>query len=300
MARSVATIKAKMLADIQADSTLSSLLTSPSLTAIYNLWCYIVASAINLFEQVQDAYITQAENIALKTPPGSPLWIQNQVFKYQYDASGAPATNVVVITDFSVGYATVDPTYNIVTLCSVTTATNGLVNVKVAQGDSTSGYSAISGTALTQLDGYLNEVIGAGIYHNVISLDSDFVAVYGDVYYQNGYAGVIQSNVELAIKAYLDSISISDSTNSKPVNYTGQLKVSGLIDAILNAEGVTDFNLSKILGRANSTAFGSATVVYDLSNSVNLRTYEMAAGYAVEETTSGATWGDTLTYSAAS
>lgn len=299
MARSVSDIKNKMLADIQSDSTLSSKLTSPSLTAIYNLWCYIVASATNLFEQVMDSYISSAESQALKTPAGSPKWIQNLVFKYQYDASGDPATNVVVINpDFSVGYATTNSTFNIVTLCSVSTAANGLVNIKAAQGNSVSGYSAITGTAKTQLDGYLTEVIGAGIYHNLISQDADFIAIYGSVYYQNGYAGVIQANVESALKAYLDSISISDNTGNKPVNYTGQLKTSEVIDAILNAEGVVDFNLTKILCRDYSTAFGSATVLYDLTNGVNNRVYSTAAGYAIEETTTSNTWADTITYSA--
>jgi hypothetical protein len=300
MARSVQTIKDKMLADIQADTTLGSILTSPSLTAIYNLWCYIIASAINLFEQVQDLYISNAEAIALKTPPGSPKWIQNQVFNYQYDSSGSPSTNVVVINpDFSVGYATKNTAFNIVTLCSVTTAANGLVNIKAAQGNSTTGYSAITGTAKTQLDGFLTEVIGAGIYHNLISQDGDYIAIYGSVYYQNGYAGIIQSNVETALKSYLDSISISDNTGNKPVNYTGQIKVSEVIDAVLNADGVVDFNLAKIVCRNYSTSLPLGTVVYELTSGINARFYDTAAGYARQETTSSNTWADTITYSAA-
>lgn len=299
MARSVATIKAKMLADIQADPTLSALLTSPSLTAIYNLWCYIFSSASNLNEQVQDQYIVTAETIALKTPPASPKWIQNQVFNYQYDASGAAATNVVVINpDFSVGYATKDSSYNIVTLCSVGTAANGLINIKVAQGDATAGYSAVTGTAKTQLDGFLTEVLPAGIYHNLISQDADEIAIYGNVYFQNGYSGIIQSNVEAALKNYLNSISISNSSGSQPVNYMGQIKVAEVVEAVLSAEGVTDFKLDKILCRDYSTAFASATVIYDLTGAVNQRLYDTGAGYAIQETTSGATWADTLTYSA--
>ncbi|CAB4126863.1 hypothetical protein UFOVP87_21 [uncultured Caudovirales phage] len=299
MARTVQTIKAKMLADIAADATLSSKLTSPSMTAIYNLWCYIVASAINLFEQVQDLYITNAESLALKTPPATPLWIQNQVFNYQYDSSGLPATNVVVInSDFSVGYATKDSTFNIVSLCSVNTATNNLINIKVAQGNSTTGYSAITGTARTQLNGFLTEILPAGINHNLISQDADYLAIYGSVYYQNGYAGVIQSNVRTAIKNYIDSISISNSSGSQSVNYTGIVKVSEIENAILNADGVTDVNLTKILGRSHGTAFTSATVTYDLSAGVNGRFYLTSAGYVVEEVTASNTWNDTLTYTA--
>ena len=179
-----------MLADIQADSTLNTKLTSPSLTAVYNLWCFIVASAINLFEQIQDAYIITAEVVALQTPPATALWIQNQVFNYQYDSSGIPATNVIVINpDFSVGYATKNAIFNIVTLCSVNTLPNNKVQVKVAQGTLTTGFTAVTGTAFTQLDGALTQILPAGITHNLVSQSADLVAVYGTVYYQNGFAG---------------------------------------------------------------------------------------------------------------
>jgi hypothetical protein len=289
-----------MLADIAADPTLSSKLTSPSLTAIYNLWCYIVASAINLFEQVQDLYIINAESLALKTPPATPLWIQNQVFNYQYDSSGSPATNVVVINaDYSVGYATKNTAFNIVTLCSVNTLPNNKVQVKAAQGTLTAGYSAITGTALTQLDGFLTEILPAGISHNLISQSADYIAVYGTIYYQNGYAGVIKSNVTTALKAYIDSISISNTSGSQSVNYTGAIKVASIESAILGAEGVLDINITRITARPNATAFSASTVVYDLVSGVNNRQYNTAAGYAIAETTTSNTWNDTLIYSAA-
>lgn len=300
MARSVATIKANMLADIAADSTLNTKLTSSSLTAIYNLWCYIVASAINLFEQVQDKYIATAEATALKTPPATPLWIQNQIFNYQYDSSGAPATNVVVInSDFSVGYATKNTAYNIVTLCSVSnTLTNGLVAVKVAKGSLTAGYSKITGTALTQLDGFLSTILPAGINHSLVSLDTDYISVVGTIYYKNGYAGVVKANVVASIKAYLDSISISNVSGNQSVNYTGIVKVSEIENAILKTEGVSDVNISSIYGRANTVAFASSTLFYDLATGINQRTYNCASGYASQDTTPH-DWLTTLTFTAA-
>ena len=299
MARTVATIKAKMLADVSADTTLNTKLTSPSLTAIYNMWCYIQASAINLFEQVQDLYITDAESLALKTPPATPLWIQNQVFNYQYDSSGAPATNVIVINpDFSVGYATKDTKFNIVTLCSVNTLPNNKVQVKVAQGSLTAGYSAVTGTALTQLNGALTEILPAGISHVLISQSADLIAIYGTVYFINGFSGVVQNNVNTAIKVYIDSISISNTSGSQSVNYTGQIKVASIESAILNTEGVIDVKITKILVRDYATSFATAQVLYDLSLGINNRQYNTKAGYAIQETTSLNTWNDTLIYSA--
>ena len=286
-----------MIADIKADSTLSTLLTSASLTAIYNLWCYIIASAINLFEQIQDLYIMNAEIIALKTPPATALWIQNQVFNYQYDVSGASATNVIVINpDYSVGYATKNTAFNLVTLCSVNTLPNNTVSVKVAQG-SVSGYSAISGTPLTQLDGVLTQILPAGIVHTLNSYNTDYVAIYGTIYYKNGYAGVIKPNVNIAIKKYIDSISIAGVNSTIPVGYQGIIKVASIEDAILNTEGVSDINITKITCRANTTAFGSSVVVFDLVNGINNRFYTTLSGYASQEPATN-DWSTTLIYSA--
>ena len=299
MARTVAVIKAKMLADITSDTTLNSKLTSPSLTAIYNLWCYIVASAINLFEQVQDLYIVTAEALALKTPPATPLWIQNQMFNYQYDSSGSASTNVIVInTDFSVGYAVKNALFNIITLCSVRTLPNNKIEVKVAKGTAIGGYSAITGGAFTQLNGALTEILPAGISAVVISQPADYLAIYGTIYYINGYAGVIKANVNASIKAYVDSISISNVSGNQSVNYTGNIKVASIEAVILATEGVSDINITKITARPNATAFASSTTVYDLSLGINNRKYNTAAGYAVQETTPSNTWSDTLIYSA--
>ena len=299
MARSIATIKNKMLSDIASDATLSSKLTSPSLTAVYNLWCYIVSSAINLFEQVQDLYIINATSLALKTPPATALWIQNQVFNYQYDASGISATNVVVINpDFSVGYATKNPLFNVVTLCSVTTQPNNSIQVKAASGSSIIGYNALTSPQITQLDGFLTQILPAGIQHTLISQSADNVAIYGTIYYQNGFAGVIQANVNSALKAYINSISISNTSNNQAVNYTGAIKVSGIETAISLVPGVLDFNITKITARDYATPFANSQIVYNLATGTNNRKYLTKAGYAVQETTSGNTWSDTLTYSA--
>jgi hypothetical protein len=50
MARSIATIKQQIINAKNADPILSEKLTSTSQTAIWNLWAYITAVAINLHE----------------------------------------------------------------------------------------------------------------------------------------------------------------------------------------------------------------------------------------------------------
>lgn len=300
MARSINDIFNKMKSDMQADPTLSPVLTSTSLTAIWRLIMQIFARAANLLEQVWDVYQSSLEQSAAQTPAGNPIWVQNQAFMYQYDPSGSSATNVLtILPGGALGYSTVDTTFRIVTRCAVVTDANNSVLIKVAQGDTSTGLSAISGTAFTQLDDYFTAKMPAGINHTVISDVGDKILVKGTVYFKPGYANSIKTNVEAAIKSYLDNIAISAVDSSTPVNYKGTVKVTEIIDAIKNTEGVDDFDLDILAGRRDSTLFANRTVFYDLANGINNREYEMYAGYGVQETTGGSTWSDLITYASA-
>ncbi len=63
MARTVQQIKQQMLDAKNADPTLSAL-TSTSQTAKWNLYYFIVASCIAIFEQLQDLFKSDLEAIA--------------------------------------------------------------------------------------------------------------------------------------------------------------------------------------------------------------------------------------------
>lgn len=297
MARSTATIKQNIMNSIAADPILSPLLTSTSLTAIYGLFAYIIAAVQNLFEQVWDNYLLQLESYANKSPGGSAPWIQQQAFIYQYDPSGAPATNTLsIIANGAVGYATVDESFRIVTRCAVNTTGSNEVTVKVAQSDSP---APISGLAFTQLDSYLTAKIPAGVNHTLISLDSDKIYIKGTVYFKPGFGGVAQTNVEAALNAFLKTLSIAAVGSTTPVNYDGIIKVADIIDVIKTTDGIDDFKLDELKCRANATAFASTTTVYDLLNAINNRSYIMAAGYGVAEDTPTYTWADTISYTSA-
>ena len=82
MARSISQIKQSMLDAKNADSTLSAL-TSTSQTAKWNLYYFIVASCIAIFEQLQDLFKTDLEAIASTAAPSTPQWTRNKVLKYQ-------------------------------------------------------------------------------------------------------------------------------------------------------------------------------------------------------------------------
>ena len=64
MARSVSLIQQQMLDNIAADATLSTLLTSTSKRAVYRLFTFIVAVAINALEQLIDIFTASVEATA--------------------------------------------------------------------------------------------------------------------------------------------------------------------------------------------------------------------------------------------
>ncbi len=299
MARTVSQIKAQLYAELANQQTLGNLtdLNSPSMAAIYKTWFFIQAVAMAFTDQLWDAYKLSIEQYAASTPPASPLWVQSKVFLYQYDSSGITNTNVVtILSDFSIGYLTINPLFNIITRCSIVTTANNTVAVTVAQSEPP---AIITGTAFTQLDSYLTQILPAGINHSLFSGNSDKLAIFATVYYLPGFGGVIQANVEAALNNYLDNISIASPTNGRPVNYKGLIKVSEIENAILLCEGVGDVLITKIVCRADTTLFANGTVIYDLSANVNLRQYTTVAGYAVEETTPTYDWGIQITYTPA-
>lgn len=281
MARSIAIIKAQILAAVQAEAALAGL-TSPSQTALYTSWIFIQAVTINLFEQVQDVYKAALEALLAKSFAATPLWIQDQTFKFQY-SSTIPQV-VQVLSDGTAGYPIVDASLRIISQCSVGTDFNNKILVKVATG---SPPGPVGATPLGQLQGYLTAKLPAGLLCTATSGDADKLSITADVYYDGQYSG-IQELVELAITNYLANI---------PFN--GLVRVSQLENAILEVLGgiaVLDVKINTVKCRADITAFGSATLIYDLATGVNIKEWPTVTGYIVEETTVGYLFADTITY----
>ena len=284
MARSINTIKQQMLDAKAADSNLNGL-TSNSKTAIWLLWCYIVAACINIFEQLLDAYKIEIENIADTAIPGTNKWVQDRTFRFQYDSTIPQILEVN--DDLTLSYPIVDDTKKIVKRCSVTTGTNKIVSIKVAKATSATDDTPtqLNTPEYNSLVGYWELVGFAGVTYNVINKVSDKISITATLYYQGQYASTVQNDVENAIKNYMASIP-----------FDGKFRVSQLEDTIQSVVGVNDYKIEKITGRDNNTVYASATKVYDLSTGINILSYQMVAGYCVEEDTVNYTFADTITY----
>lgn len=278
MARQISEIQQQMLDNIAAETTLGSLLTSTSKRAIYRLFTYIVAVAINALEQLIDIFSASVEATAAAAAPATPAWLQAQIFNFQY----SPTTpQVVQLINFAPAYPVVDETLRIVSRCSVTTNLSSQVVIKVATGEPP---AALSAPQLAALQSYLNEIGIAGVVYNVISEASDKLYVQANIFYQGQYSAVIKANVIQAIDNYLAAL---------PFN--GQVKITDLEDAITGVEGVTDVVLVNVRARANGTAFASGSYMVQNQQTIS-RLWNTVAGYMVGETTGGNTLQDSLTF----
>lgn len=276
MARTIAVIKAQILASVAADSDLA-VLTSQSQTAYWRLWCYIQAVAINLFEQIIDLFTIEIETLIASNVPATVPWIRAEVLLFQYSAANPQV--VQINDDFSVGYATVDETLQIISNCAVVPKNNGQIDIKVATD---SPPTQLSAPQVVALSAYIDDILPAGALYNVVNAAADTLRIDGTIYYNGQYNGTIQADVEAALAIFMASL---------PFN--GVIKVTDIIQALLDVAGVTDVNLSQI------TVVGDNGVTTNLilASTEVVRSVQTYSGYVIEDV--GNPFSTTITYAVA-
>lgn len=279
MARSTAQIKSQMIAQKNAEAALAGL-TSTSTTAMWNLYIFLMASAIAIFEQILDVFKSENEAVAAAAKVGAPRFIRKKVLEFQYD--GTTPQVAQFNPDYTVTYPIITEQFKILTRCSVSTTISRKYLVKVAKSEPPVPISGSEKTALTDYIGLFN---GAGLAYEVVSTDSDKIEVVGSIYYDGQYNAVIAGLVKAAINTYLANI-----------DFDGTLSIQALTDAIKAVNGVFDVRLETVRVRQNATPYVDGIEIYSLANAINTVTYNTFAGYIEEETESGHTFADTLTF----
>lgn len=278
MARAISLIQQQMLDNIAADAVLSTLLTSTSKRAIYRLYTYIIAVAINALENLIDIFKASVETTAAAASPATPTWLQAQILKFQYSAT---VPQVIQLINFAPAYTIVDTTLQIISRCSVTTNLSNSVIIKVATGTTP---AALTAPQLSALQSYVNTIGIAGVIYNCTSTAADRLYIQASIYYQGQYSSVIQSNVITAINTFLSVI---------PFN--GQMKLSDLENAIKAVQGVNDVVFVNVKARDNGTALASASFLVQ-SQQIIGRLWSTIAGYMIVEDTAGQDPANTLTF----
>lgn len=277
MARTIDNIQQQIIDAKNATADLSGL-TSDSRRANWYLWTRLVATIIAFFEQMLDVFKSEIETIVSVGAPSTPQWIQDRVFKFQYDAINP---QILEIIDLVPQYPSINTDLQIVTRCSVKTNFSNNVNVKVAKGTTP---EPLDVSELSALQRYLTIIGVAGINYQAQSLYSDKLMVNASIYYNGQYSAIISDNVQLAITNYLSNIP-----------FDGQVIISDLEGAIKAVGGVNDVVLNEVYARANVTAYVDATKLVTESQLL-LRNWNTIAGYIVPETELTHTLADTLTY----
>ncbi len=280
MARTVAEIQAQIIAEKNAQSDLAGL-DSTSNRAIWRLWTFITATCIAILEQIMDLYQTNIEAVVARSAGASTLWVQDKLFKFQFDAADP---QIIQLIDTVPQYPVVDATKRIITACSVTTDINNVVNIKVAKS---SPYEALTTNEKNAAQAYINTIGAAGITYNVTSLDADRLYIDADIYYQGQYSAVISDSVIATLNEYMQNLSI--------VNFNGSLKMSDLEAVIRNVVGVNDVVLNNVRGRADSVVFAAGTD-YILNTAIQNRLFSPVAGYMIQEDTATKTFADSLNF----
>jgi len=285
MARSIAEIKNQMLAEKANQPALDNLNTN-SQVSIWGLLFYLVAYGINLFEQLLDLFSTTQSQLALSAVVGTDFWVQKKTFEFQYDAINVQFL-VLNTSTLSVGYPVINPLYQIITRCSVKSIGQGICNIKVAKGTTPVALSALEKTSL---ENYWNPNISnaygfAGVNYVIISEEADELEIVGNVFFNGQFSSVISANVITALNTYLSNLP-----------FDGNISINAIEDAIQAVTGVNQVKLTFVRLRRNAEAYGSGTTIFSLAGGINLVTLGSFAGYAIQETTSGHTFTDTLTF----
>lgn len=284
MARSVAEINevlVKALVDNMAaiGITLDPLLWSKR--NLFRLICYTVAIGQALLEQLQDVYLAKVEEVQSKSAAASALWLQDAMFKFQYDAINP---QILQIIDNVPQYPVVDETLRIITACSVKSNLSNQVKLKVAKGDP---FVALNALELAAAQSYVDYKGAAGVTYIVSSGNADKLYIEATIWYQGQYAAVIQTNIITAINDYLQTLSKQ--------NFDGSLKMVDLDVLIRSQPGVNDVLLVNVRARKDADVFADGTDLI-LSQTVISRLWNTDAGYIVEEDTAGKTFTDSLTF----
>ena len=278
MANSIQNIQNQILATVASEPALSGL-TSPSQTSIYNLWSFVTATAINVEENLWDNFQGNLETQIAAAPIGTDSWVNAEVFKFQYDAT-IPQI-VTLTTGFTAQYPVIDVTKQIITRSSVKTQPSRNVLVKVATSNPP---QALTTTQLSSLQAYLDTISFAGVQYNVVSFPSDKLLLGAQIYYNGQYGSTITGDTLTAFNNYMANIP-----------FDGFVINSKIEEALLAVAGVTDVVLNNVAVRPDSTPVTGTT--YLIQNNLEiLRRSPLYAGYCINETTSGYTFADLVSF----
>lgn len=230
MARSIATIQAEIIAEVQADTTLGALLTSTSVTAVWRLWTYVVAVAIWTLEVLFDTFQAEAAELVAAQKPHTLRWYRQKALDFQLGGTLIPGEDEYNNTGLTPDEVAAQ---KVVAQAAAVEATNLLI-VKVAR-EVSGALQPLTSPQITACTAYMNEIKDAGVSLQVRSVNADHLRVEVDVYYDatvlasdgSRLDGTASTPIQDAVKAFL-----------KNTPFDGVFVKAHLTDAIQAVQGV--------------------------------------------------------------
>ena len=272
MARSIDTIIAEIKAEKATHSELDGI-DLVSAVSIGNVWIYITAVSISVFEQLLDAFKVDIESVVSQAVPATPSWIQKMLKYFQY------GDTILLDDNLAFYYENINDSKKIITRSSVTTNANKTVLIKVAKG---SIPTFLDSSEKSALNSYLQDILPAGVAFNLISVAGDKLEIGANIYVDSQYIDTIKAVIITAIENYLSSL-----------DFDGKIKVSAVQDVIQGVQGVKDVVITNIKTRNTNQSYGLGSTLVS-SSTINQKDYTPYAGYVIQETESGHTFTDTL------
>jgi len=265
MARTIAEIKAEMVAAKEADSNLDGL-TSTSATAVWNLIFFIFAASIAFFEGLFDTFKTDIEGRAKEIPTGTLPWYAatSLLFQYGYDLE---------LIEGNVEYSATDTDAQIVKLAAAS-ENNGLITIKVAKVDGSGKAGPLDALEKTAFEAYWLNRRFAGSAVTIISQDPDLLKAYYTIKVSASVLDPATGEsllspgtfpVEDAISSFLQSF-------QEGGNFDGSMQVMKLTDAIQEVPGVLNAVVTAVEARPDGGSFADVLATSD-------QTYNSVAGY---------------------
>lgn len=288
MGRSINEIQQDMIATLVAAAGAVGIILNPDEWSDYDyrqLMTYTAAVADGTLEQLFDAYRADIETMVRNAPPQTFPWFRVQMLAFQFSATDPQVLQFDTVNTVP-AYPTVDTALQVIKYCTVKPGVFGITRILVAA--QVSGLPSDLDTAfpgaLAAAQSYANLLAVPGIVYQVVSGNADQIEIAADVYYAGAYSAVIKERMEAAVTAYLTSLP-----------FDGVVLLSGIEEAMLQVEGVTDVVLTGVRARADATAYIDGTLLVNASQWL-IRRWQTVSGYIIPEETTGHTLADTITY----
>lgn len=231
MARTVDTIYADLLAKKESDSNLDAL-NSTSKTAIWRLWLYIVAYAINVLETLFDKHYSEVTEVITELKPHTMRWYRQKALAFQYGFD--------LITDsdvFDNGTATDEQieASKIIKYAAITEATTeSRLVLKIATEDNAGKLAPITEGQESAFVPYIEEIKDAGVAITVINYLPDILKLNLRIYYDP----LVLTSSGVSIRTGKKPVEDALNEFMKELPFNGELVLNSLIDKLQKTEGV--------------------------------------------------------------